>query len=247
MGGDVQRGASSAAGEVRQQLQIRLLGDPRRSGLEVVQKYLRHHVLRQQQRVPFGEDVLLQIPQRAAVLTGHRLHHPQRPFVAGVQPLQQQHRRHPHGQLLPPGQGGGEAHHLPRPPRTVRLVRQRAGGVQQLERRVVVQRLRAAVVGEHRREEPLLPAGAVTQQGAYGEFQRIADPPPVLGHQLVVGVEDLIQIQPPLLHVGDGAGVGAAVLRTLLGVPGVEPGDDLAQQSRRLPADVALPVHEQLV
>ena len=60
--GDVQGGALPAAGEVRQQPQVGLLGNPRGGGLQVVQEYLRHHLLRQQQRLAPGQDVLLQIP-----------------------------------------------------------------------------------------------------------------------------------------------------------------------------------------
>ena len=104
-----------------------------------------------------------------------------------------------------------------------------------------------AIVGKEGREEPLLPSRAVLQKGVNGEFQGIADPAAVLGHQLVVGVDDLLQIQLPLVQIGDGAGVGAAARRALLGVARVEAADDLAQQRRRLTADVALAVHQQLV
>ena len=69
----------------------------------------------------------------------------------------------------------------------------------------------------------------------------------MLGHQLVVGIDDLVQIQLPLIQIGDAAWVGTAAGGTLLGVAGVEAADDLTQQRRRLSADVALSVHQQLI
>ena len=250
MGGDVQGRTAAAAGEVGEQAQVGLLGDPGGGGLQVVQEDLGHHVLRQQQRRAAGQQVVPQPAQGGAVAAVHGgdgLHRAVQFRVQPVQPVQQQHGGQPHRQVLPaahdhrevaqlPGVGGGEGG-----------VRQGGGGVQQLEGHAVLRLLRAAVVGEHRGEEALLPAGTVAQQGDDGEFQGIADPAAVLGHQLVVGVEHLVQIQTPLVHVGGGPGVGAAALGALLGVARVEAGDDLAQQRRRLAADVALAVHQQLV
>ena len=69
----------------------------------------------------------------------------------------------------------------------------------------------------------------------------------MLVHELVVGADDLAQIQPPLVHVGNGPAVGDIVGRPFLGVASVEVGDDLPHQGRRLAADVALPVHQQLI
>ena len=250
VGGDMEGGAFAAAGKVRQQAQVALLGDPGGGGLQVVQEDLGDHVLRQKKGRALREHILLEIAQGAAVAVGDGGHGLQRAAVLRVQAgetVQQQHGGHADGQVLTQGQGGGEVRHLPGAAGRIGRIRQSGGGIQQLEGGVVVQILRPAVVGEHRGQEALLPAGAVAQQGADGEFQGIADPAAVLGHELMVGIQYLVQIEPPLVHVGDGPGVRADVGGALLGVAGVEAGDDLAQQRRRLTADIALAVHQQLV
>lgn len=83
----------------------------------------------------------------------------------------------------------------------------------------------------------------VLQEGVYDEFQGKADPAAVLGHQLVVGENDLLQIQLPLTYIGDIA-QGAAARRALFYIAGVEIGDDGAHKRRRLPANVAFTVHQ---
>lgn len=123
----------------------------------------------------------------------------------------------------------------------------RPGGIEQLEGRLVVELLRVAEIGEKRRQEPLLAPRAALQQRVHGELERIADPPPVLEHQLVIGVDDLVEIELPLVEVGDLARVGLAVGGALLDIALVEARDDLADQRRRLTADVALAVHQKLI
>ena len=250
VGGDVQSGAFAAAGKVGEQAQVGLLGDPGGSGLQVVQEYLGHHVIRQQQRRAAGQQVIAQPAQRGAVGAVHGGDGLQRAGQRRVQPVQavqQQHGGQPHRQVAPAAHGHGEGTQLTGVGGGQGAVRQGGGGVEKLKGYGVLRVLRAAVVGKDRGEEALLPPGGVVQQGNDGEFQGVADPAPVLGHQLVVGVEHLVQIQLPLLHIGGRAGVGTAVRGALLGVARVEAGDDLAQQRRRLAADVALAVHQQLI
>ena len=71
--------------------------------------------------------------------------------------------------------------------RTRRIMTGMLGGIEQLEGRLVVELLRVAEIGEKRRQEPLLAPRAALQQRVHGELERIADPPPVLEHQLGIG------------------------------------------------------------
>ena len=94
VGGDVEDRAGAAAGKIRQQADIGLLGEPRRGGLEVVQKDLGHGVIRQDDGGAAGQHVLPQQAQGAAAVAGDVLQRPQGRGGAGrqpVQPVQQQH------------------------------------------------------------------------------------------------------------------------------------------------------------
>ncbi len=163
VGGDMEGGAFAAAGKVRQQAQVALLGDPGRGSLQVVQEDLGDHVLRQKKGRALREHmILLEIAQGAAVAVGDGGHGLQRAAVLRVQAgetVQQQHGGHADGQVLTQGQGGGEGRHLPGAAGRIGRIRQSGGGIQQLEGGVVVQILRPAVVGEHRGQEALLRPG----------------------------------------------------------------------------------------
>ena len=87
---------------------------------------------------------------------------------------------------------------------------------------------------------------AVLQEGIDHEFKRIADPAPVLGHQLVVRENALLQAGLPLAQIRQRAGV-LAVRRTLLHISCVEIRDNGPHQGRRLTPNVTLPVHQQLI
>ena len=249
MGGDMQRGAAAAAGKVRQQADICLLGDPRRGGFQIVQKDLGYGVIRQGDGGAVLQHILPQQPEGSAAAAVHARQRTQRSGGSGrraAQAIQQQHGGGTHLHVLPDREGLREPQQQ-RPVAGIHRVRQGDRRVQKLERRGVIQLVGAAVVGEQRRQEALLPPGGMPEQGGDCKFQGIADPAAMLGHQLVVGIDDLVQIQLPLIQIGDAAWVGTAAGGTLLGVAGVETADDLTQQRRRLSADVALPVHQQLI
>ena len=84
---------------------------------------------------------------------------------------------------------------------------------------------------------------AVLQKGIDHEFQRVADPAPVLGHQLVVRENALLQAGLPLAQIRQRAGA-LAVRRTLLYITCVEIRDNGPHQGRRLTPNVTLPVHQ---
>ena len=250
MGGDVQHRAVLPGGVVLQQADVHLLQDPGGAGFQVVQENVGDHLLRQGAGGAALDDPAAQQVQGRGVPAVDLLQNPQGTAAAAVQPVQpvhQQHRRRPDGDVLPVAHPLGKPQQklLPGPGQGRR--RQGRRRVQQLEGHVVVQLLGMAVIGEEGGQKPLLPARAPLQQGVHGEFQGIADPALVLGHQLVVGIDDPLQVQLPLVQVRGDTGVRAAVRRALLGIARVEPGDDLPQQGRRLAADVPLPVHQQLI
>ena len=250
VGGDVQHRSVLPGGVVLQQADVHLLQYPGGGGFQVVQENVGDYLLRQGLRHAALHDPAAQQLQGRASPAVDPLQDAQRAAAAGIQPVQPVHQQHgacPDGDVLPLAQSLGKPQQQLLPGPGQGRQRQSRRRVQQLEGHVVLQLVRMAVIGEEGSQEPLLPARAPLQQGAHGEFQGIADPPPVLGHQLVVRVDDLLQVQLPLVQVRGHAGVGAAVRRTLLGIARVEPGDDLAHQRRRLAADVPLPVHQQLI
>ena len=250
MGGDVQHRAVLPGGVVLQQADVHLLQYPGGAGFQVVQENVGDHLLRQGAGGAALDDPAAQQVQGRGVPAVDFLQNPQGTAAAAVQPVQpvhQQHRRRPDGDVLPVAHPLGKPQQklLPGPGQGRR--RQGRRRVQQLEGHLILQLLGMAVIGEEGGQKPLLPARAPLQQGVHGKFQGIADPALVLGHQLVVGIDDPLQIQLPLVQVRGDTGVRAAVRRALLGIARVEPGDDLPQQGRRLAADVPLPVHQKFI
>ena len=247
MRGDVQGRAVVVPCIVRQQPQVHLLDDPRRGGLEVIQKNIRHLRLLQGQAP--GADILPQQSQRriGAVHLLQNFQGPLLPGHGGVDVIQQQHGRRLHRQALPPGQYLRRTEQCIQLGPGTQLQRQVRRRIQQLQCHLIVQLLRPPQIRQHRRQKPLLPSGAAGEQGLHAEFQGEPDPPPVLGHQLMIRIDDLLQIQPPLIQIRHRPQIRTAVRRTLLGVACVEPCDDLPHESRRLTADVPLTVHQQFI
>ena len=122
------------------------------------------------------------------------------------------------------------------------------GRVQQGEGGVLVLLLRPVKVAQERPHK----AGdihrpGVFQHGIHHQLQGIADVAALLLGGLVVGVDNHVQV---LLPQGEGhlrRRVALDVLRELLAVNQVEHGDDPADEVGRLPADVPLPVDQQLI
>ena len=255
VGGNVQQAAAAAPGQLGQQADVHLLDDPGCGGLQVVQKDLRHCLPRQVQRFGPAGDVphhpLPQQRQRPAIPAIDLPQGAQNHVLGGdggTEIVQKQHRCRTHSQIPPPGQSLGEGEQVIALAVRQHLHRQGGGRFQQLEGRLVLQSLRTAIIAEKFLKEQV-PAvrGALVQQGVDHHFQRKADPPAVLGHQLPVRTDELGQIQPPLVQIGGLPGVGNMSGGDLLGVAGVKPGDDLSHESRSLPADVSLPVHQKLI
>ena len=174
-------------------------------GFEIIQKNLRDGLIRQTHRLP-RQQAVAQESQRSAVAARQLF---QRHAHAG---LVGHHR-----QQLPQQQGGRGAHRqLPIANRRLRkaqqrfplgrraaLQRQRRKGVQQLEGHARLHPSAGAAIGQQAVQKAFLASVTVLQEGVYDELQGIADPAAVLGHQLVVGENDLLQIQLPLTYVGD--------------------------------------------
>ena len=255
VGGHMEQAVPLRPGEGGQQADVHLLDDPGRGGLQVVQEDLRHRLLRQLQRrgaAPQLRQALLPAAgQGGAVAAGHRQQGVLDDVPGGnvvLQIPQQLHRRGPDRQILPAAEGGGEVEEVIALPVGAHLHGQGGGGLQQLEGGLVPQPLRPAVVPQEGGQECLPPVRlALLQQGVHHQLQRKGDPPPVLGHELAVRVDDLVQVQPPLVHSRHRLPVGHVVRGLLLHIPRLEPGDDLPHEGRALAADVALPVHQQLV
>ena len=254
MGGDVQQVAAPGLGEAGEQTDVDLLDDPGGGGLQVVQEDLGHGGLVQGRGGLPGELPRRHGPQQGQRGAAGAVHVPQgveHDVLGGdgrAQPAQQQHRRRAHRHVLPLRQVLGEQEQIVALAVRQHLHRQGRGGLQQLEGGLVLQPLRPPVPAQKDGEKlpPPVPL-ALVQQGVDHHLQGEADPAPVLGQQLVVRADDLLQIELPLVHVRDGAALRGPAGGALLGVAGVEAGDDLPHEGRRLAADVPLPVHEQLV
>ena len=123
-----------------------------------------------------------------------------------------------------------------------------ADGVQQGEGGVVLQLLRVLVIAEQGGQEPGdVPLPGVDQHGLQHHLQEITDLVALLLGDAVVGEDELVQILPPqgegdlLCRIAGGVGGDP------LAVDQVELGDDPAHKGPRLPADVTLPVDQQLI
>ena len=257
VGGQVEPVGPLPPGEVPQQPDVHHLHDPGGGGLQVVQENFRHRVLIQGQGrflLPGGHVPDRDVPQQrqgAAVAAAQAAQGVEDHIVGGeapAQPVQQQRRRNPHLQILPLREGHGEVQQLIAVTPLTQLQGHGGGGLQQAEGRGGVQPLRPPVVAQELRQEQL-PAlrFALVQQGVDHKFQGKADPPPVLAHELPVGEDDPLQVQPPLVQVCDSPAVRHVVGGLLLDVPRVEAGNDPPHEGGGLAADVALTVHQQLV
>ena len=223
--------------------------------IQVVQEDLGHRLLVQVRAVPRSGHLRRRgVPQQLQGSAPGAVHVPQGVEDdvlggdGGAQVVQQQHRRRPDGRVLPLRQGLRHAQQLVALPVGQHLQGQGRGGLQQLEGRLVLQPLGPAVVAQKRLEKLPPPIRlALFQQGVDHHLQREVDPPPVLGHQLVVRVDDFFQVELPLVDIRDCPAVRGPAGGLLLHVPGVEPGDDLPHEGGGLAADVPLPVHQQLV
>ena len=101
--------------------------------------------------------------------------------------------------------------------------------------------------GTGRQEPGDVPLPGVDQHGLQHHLQEVADLVALLLGDLVVGEDELVQILPPqgegdlLRRIAGGVGGDP------LAVDQVELGDDPAHEGPRLPADVTLPVDQQLI
>jgi len=211
---------------LRQQEDIHPPDDPVGGGFQVVQEYFGDGLIRQPDALPAQQSPSQQ--RQGGTVAAVRpaqsvLHLPGRHI--GLQHPQQQHRCCAHRQLPGAGRCLGKAQDRLSLALGAYLHGQGRQRVQQLEGRLCAPPSAGAAVGQQVIQKPLLPARTVLQQGVHHEFQRIADPASVLGHQLVIRENDLLQPQLPLAHIRHRA-QRPAVHGPLLHIARVEIGDD---------------------
>ena len=258
MSGDLHGAPAAVGGVPGQQLHVDHLDHPRRGGFQVVQqdvrqllrlqdlhRLLRRHALHPRVLIPQGGqregDVLRPQPRQPVIekrLLRQRLPRPQ----------EELQRRRLHGGIGAAALGQREIRHLLKLRLCQQLQRQIAEGIRQGQRRALVLHSGGLIVGQQHGEEPLRLLGrAVLQRGGHHQLGGEPDVTGLLRRQLMVGIEQQVQVLRPqgelgLLHRCLGRGGGQLLL-----VAQAELGHHLAHQRRRLTADVALGMQQQLI